>query len=320
MELHWKDKYDDLENWSHLEVTVSGAPKPVTRLESGVNKKFRLVSEQNTLFWGKMDYDFCWVSYMYNSHVNSNKIIAPISSNDVESVGSDLKNWSRYFLEALKNSLASPLFDSIWHISSTNHKPSDFQPPTGDPKWHVFETTEVFDRTNPVDLHWGISGGFELLRSKDEPDSDLGRVKWYRKLVAQGKCPPILVWYFNSLQAFVIIDGHCRLKAFLDKKEKPELLVLSTVYNIDPKRNPKIQKDVWEAMEKRKKHPHKPAMPLEKVNKLLIEVYDTRPLQQVFTKSQASSELEKSWNKEVELYCRENSVSQEDLDFFISDQ
>ncbi len=319
MELHWKDKYDDLENWSHLEVTVSGAPKPVTRLESGTNGKFRLVSNGTAIFWAKIESDWCGVNLLCNrKYTHTEPLITPITSMDIESIGTESKNWSRFFLSSLSNSKNSLLYDAIWHISTPNHN-NNLQPPRGFPTWHVYEVDQTYQKKNPEYVDWYVNGNFELFSLKDEPEQESSRVKWFKKLVDQEKCPPVLVWYLNSLQAFVLLDGHSRLKACLEKNKRPKILVLSTVFNVNRSIDPDIQKNVEQALLSREKNPRKSNMPIERINKLLIEVYDDRPFQQVFTKSQASSDLEKRWNKEVEFYCRENNVSQEDLDYFISD-
>ncbi|MGV8637293.1 hypothetical protein ACV35N_35130, partial [Pseudomonas aeruginosa] len=56
-------------------------------------------------------------------------------------------------------------------------------------------------------------------------EDDEGRVKWWRKKAREGELPPVLALRLNCLDACVILDGHCRLRAGLLENVAPDAAV-----------------------------------------------------------------------------------------------
>lgn len=316
MELHWKDKYDDLENWSHLEFSVQNSPAPNLKLQSGNNQKFKLLKNEETVFWGRVDPEWYGVHFLRNNNNwdKEDMIIPPISSADVEKIGSssNLRAWSRFFVEKLKNSSYSPLQDGKWRLNKCGFD-NAFISNRHYHIWLVQDIHEAFSANKPEYIDWGISGSDRIIALKEEPDNDSGRVKWFKKLATQKKCPPILVWYLNCLDAYIILDGHCRLKANIETDTHPEILVLNSFFEIPVEQNERRQQAILNQLESRQKDPTKKKIPVDHINKLLLEAFDDRPLNRVFTKSKASDDLENIWNEEVRSFINKKGVDHEEL-------
>ena len=57
---------------------------------------------------------------------------------------------------------------------------------------------------------------------------------------------------------------------------------------------------------------------IEKMNKLLIEAFDDRPIVSAETKSKAVYDFEKSWNEEVQKFTKLPDIDLEELEDMIS--
>jgi len=319
MELYWKDKYDDKGNWAYLEFQVNSTDKPQILLKSGINKKFRLENLKDILFWGKVESEWygAWFLRNENDWEVNKMIIPPINSNEIESkkinnFSEKFSQWSKYFALNLEQSNNSLLFKEKWRLSIAN---SDIQYTKSIPEWKIIKPENTFNYQNPYWIDWGGTGGIgELLALKRKPNENNGRVKWYRKLVKQDKCPPILAWFVNSLDAYIILDGHCRLKAFIDEEVKPEILVLATLREIEDKPDLQKQMNIKQAMSDRSNK-----ITIDKVNKLLIEAFDDRPISVTYTKSKGSYNFSESWDEQVKIFYNKPDVDLEELDAMYSE-
>ena len=150
-------------------------------------------------------------------------------------------------------------------------------------------------------LHYSVGS---IIALKKVPSPDHGRVKWYRKLVKAEVCPPVLVWYFGCLAGYVILDGHCRLKAFQLESVPPRFQFLNSGIEQENKTDPKVQESVLLSMEKRQSHRAKSKMQVDQINRLLISVFDTRPFFRSVTKAKAQKEYEEKWTSEVRTMGR----------------
>jgi hypothetical protein len=74
-------------------------------------------------------------------------------------------------------------------------------------------------------LDWWTWEG--VLTTRPLPAAGDGRVKAYRKRIAGGGLPPLLVWWVSGLDSRVLLDGHARLAAALAEGVSPPALELA---------------------------------------------------------------------------------------------
>ena len=157
------------------------------------------------------------------------------------------KAWSRYFVEALRASPGSCLEAGRWllRLSLAEQAPA-WQPPQSHdsrervlerwryrsvgrdallPDWRFYSLEKVLDDDWVQWLDWWGRDNDALIALRRVED-DEGRVKWWRKKAREGELPPVLALRLNCLDACVILDGHCRLRAGLLENVAPEILVL----------------------------------------------------------------------------------------------
>jgi len=129
-------------------------------------------------------------------------------------------NWPHRYARRLEEAEGTPLRDGRWDLSTR----TVFQPGV----W-----TEDFVRDWPggrLGLYCG--GGWHgvlPLRRLSAPDAP--RVKAYRKHARDGTLAPVLIWWVDYLDGWLILDGHDRAVAALAEDRVPECVELTQVLN-----------------------------------------------------------------------------------------
>jgi len=303
----WKDIIDDSELWKGLRLEVNQGVSGEYQLESGLNCRFKLHNKENPILWGTFGSEY-WGVWILNNKVDwepKDIPVKPISSYIVEeSKKTDYyRFWSRFFAKQLKDEKPSILSSGLWTItigsSVENRKDNTSE--------LIYDIENAFDKENPRWIDWGINGAGSILALKNESTEENGRVKWFRKLIREKSCPPILIWYVTCIDGYIILDGHCRLKAFQLESVEPNFLVLNSIVEKEIKRDTKVQKNILIGIEKRQKNQVKQKMNVEEINRLLISAFDTRPYCRPITNAKAKRDYQEKWTKEVrELGLKQN--------------
>lgn len=328
MGIFWKDRIDEFDQWNGLEVSVPQSYTPIFTLQSGGKLRFRLTDNKESLFWGCIESDYYGVWFLRNSRINTLKdvFIPPITSSDIQKSILDQQNknsryWAKYFIEALSKSQRSFLREGKWMISEADQKRVDRGTISKELFWSVKGLSQTFKLETIDVIQWDINSTSVLIPIKDKPQPEEGRLKWWRKQVKEGVCPPIFVWYLNVLDAYVIIDGHCRLQAFLDEDVFPKILVLNEVrlrpYQLDQEVKGNLLSGVDYI---NKKQNIEDGKKVEKMNKLLIRAYDNRPWIYPITKSLFQSNIEEDWIREVKANASEFNLDLKDVEFMIKNE
>lgn len=324
MEMHWRDVLDLKEAWSYLEIVVPEEANPSLRLQSGGQLRFKLQSARGPLFWGNISKDYYGVWLLRNDNQWSldQMPVLPIQSADVEKAmvfsGTDRDSfWARYFAKALTSSNANPLTKGKWLISNKRQQidryPYDLTHQTADGAAKLGYYT-----SRPAYLDWGIAGSYAVAALKTMPNENEGRVKWWRKKVRNGSCPPILIWFISCLQAYVVLDGHVRLFAHALEQKKPDYMVLKSLNEYSRGgTSPEHSQQILESLEARQNHRWKSPMTVEEVNKLLINVFDNRPFVSHTSSSLAIKDMETIWLEEVREFADQYEVDHAELSAMI---
>ncbi|MEL7250113.1 MAG: hypothetical protein AAFO03_16950 [Bacteroidota bacterium] len=249
--------------------------------------------------WASTGSDY-WGTWLLTKELEldvQDMFVSPINSNDIQRVGvSDYYPfWSRHFLKELLRGDTPLVGSGKWRLvrsepqlSAVNSK-YDF----------IFDIEDAFPTSSLRWISWDLNGSRSLIGIKKSPAENSGRVKWYRKLVRAGSCPPILVWLFSAIDAYVILDGHDRLSAFQLEKQPPKFLILRE--NIVLERKPSVQRQqsIEKAIKHRNSHRYKRPLRTDEINKLLVNAYDDRPILNAITRAKYENRKEAEWHNEV---------------------
>ncbi|VFS75660.1 Uncharacterised protein [Pseudomonas aeruginosa] len=168
------------------------------------------------------------------------------------------------------------------------------------PDWRFYSLEKVLDDDWVQWLDWW--GARQRRPDRPAPGrDDEGRVKWWRKKAREGELPPVLALRLNCLDACVILDGHCRLRAGLLENVAPEILVLCA-YDEQPMPVDTAQRErVLQSLAQRVDAPvRRGRRPLdsEQLNQVLLRLFDDRPWPRVLTRARAVLK-EEQWCAEV---------------------
>ncbi|MCG8384180.1 MAG: hypothetical protein MJA30_01465 [Cytophagales bacterium] len=317
MNLHWRNISNETGIENHLEVKVSNSEKPAIRLIAGTNLQFKIVKDSNDLLWGRIasDYYGCWALRGKNNWAVDEMPIPPITSSTVEESKSQLSKdrigfWAKYFLNELKISKSSILFDGTWELTeakknetATNHK-----------NLRKVDYDFTINDQQPVWMDWDFGNALKVIRLKEKQPTETGRIKWWKKKVAEDSCPPILTWFVASLDSLVVVDGHDRLSAYEALNIQPQFLIINSVRK-EPKEVDKgKQQGILDSLAKRNLNPEKKGLTVERLNYLLLDAFDDSAFRRPITKSNGKAGLSESWIKEVSSFKLDSSIDQEELE------
>jgi len=314
MKIYWKDIEEMGNGWAGLAVNVETdeSVKPVFHIQTGENGRIKLVNDNAVIFWATIVKDYCGV-WLVKSFLNSeirNMPISPIRSSDIESRsnltgGEWLKSWNRFYIDELAKSRASFLYSGLWLFGACSSKETpnrwEYKPVV---RSHyidnscIYEVKESLKHEEVEWIDWWLNGSCKLINVKI-PDPESGRVKWWRKKVKAGRLPPILVWYLNCLDAYIIIDGHDRLLASVMEDTPPEFIVAYSAEEIEVSLDKEVQKRIVDSVENRNALKRKKPIPDDRVNEILIQAFDDRPITRSKTLGWATIDSNQRWVSEV---------------------
>jgi hypothetical protein len=121
-------------------------------------------------------------------------------------------------LDALAASAYSPLYAGEWWCGGASDWDGIVR----------FEPEALLANSRYWDLDW-FTGRLMGLRPLSAPDDR--RVGFWRKQLAAGHHPPVVLLYLSVLEMFLILDGHDRLQAALHAGIKPNYLIVAPIHH-----------------------------------------------------------------------------------------
>ncbi|MGW4161805.1 hypothetical protein [Streptomyces sp. NPDC004788] len=76
-------------------------------------------------------------------------------------------------------------------------------------------------------LDWEVEGWNGVLPLRPLSGPDAPRVKAYRRQAREGVLPPVLLWWYEAFDGWLLLDGHDRAVAALAEGRDPEAVVLA---------------------------------------------------------------------------------------------
>lgn len=285
---YFTTQLNDRNAWDFTKITVPNKVKPYYQvLTGGQNRRFILATPLYKVHWGVTYAYFSGVGILRNPDEFPPEImpIPAINSPAIEAFKrlspiDSTEYWANFFAKALLTSPFTMLTQGNWkifaklpfkifpkHLQSYYGNTNDFN-----------QSIQLFtDDSLLTQLDWGISAREDnLVLLKGLPYAESGRVKWYRKKIQENACPPLLVWYQNHLQAYLLIDGHARLKAYQLEQVEPTFLVISQYFRQEiPVDSPERNQDRIATLKNIKRHMEKgkPAPSDESMNQILTQMF-----------------------------------------------
>ena len=221
---------DAANSWVGFRVSCTGDRSDRLWINSGGNYRSIIGIDQKSLAYTTTGADYWGVWLLVDSDISSEvQFVPPIRAAAVPDHGQeDAQYWCKYFLRAVFEG-STPLFaQGQWHVMLVDEAPTPYYNRV------VIDVQRVFPPDNLHWIDWGVSGGQSLVALKPQPATPSCRVKYYRKLVRNGSCPPLLAWNVRSLDTYLLIDGHCRLLANKLEERTPRIVTLTEVATHTP--------------------------------------------------------------------------------------
>ena len=333
-DIYWKDIQHVDGSVAGLMLNVSSPPdiRPSIQIISGNNGRIKLVNGDNTLLWATpaLGYEGIWVINPQRQTNTELPVIPPITSEDIQfrihlAEEEKLKSWCRFFADRAAQSDSTFLYSGHWLLTALYPHPTE-QYRARDRLHHNPIDQWIFKDRGPTDSHfprwaiygaglldtfshravqwvdwWDWNGGVIALHQVDEYS---GRLKWWRKKAREGTLPPVFVWYLRCFDAYLIMDGHYRLRAAMLEHIAAEFIVISSVnelhYAMDQERQKQIVDSLFSPRPKHK------SIPVEHLNQVVMAAFDDRPTLMPVTKSRAILADESVWINEVTQYLAES--------------
>lgn len=324
--MYWKDIESDKGSWVGLEIRCGerepGFRKPALRLESGANGWLRLVQdsagsdEPLVRWWARQEEGYDGVHLLRSDAAMASSVPASALDSATVQRHADLEpeqrmaSWSRVFARALADGPASFLHSGDWVLLGAHAVTDDWRFETGplrgmEPyRYRWVENLREALREDPlIYLDWWRPRR-DVLNLRALTEADEGRVAWWRKKSREGALPPVLLWYLSCLEAYVIVDGHARLRAALLEERAPDLLVAHSVHQQTHERDPEAQQRVLGTVARHAEElalglPGRRPIATGSLNDLLISAFDNRPLLFACTYGWATRRSEAQWMGEV---------------------
>lgn len=322
----WKDLETDAGDWLGLALHCragDGSSKPALRLESGNNGRIRLVQHEGAgsdpvpRFWATLCRDYYSVYWLRSDA----PVASPITATTLDAAvverhaalppAQRLAAWSRFFAETIARGPASFLYPGLWMFMAARPVQATWQFETGRlPKtygpWPVEKVRDALRDDPVVEIDWGWQGSTcEVLALRPPPQAQDGRVKWWRKKARENALPPIVLWYLGCLQAYVIVDGHCRLQAAMLEDRPPEFLIAYSAHEQPVPHDRERQQQILDSLQaqlsnERPRPPQRKPLDTATLNAVLIAAFDDRPIINEQTQAWATRQTEAQWLQEVQ--------------------
>lgn len=336
-DIYWKDIQHTNGSLAGLMLNASSLTdiKPSIQIISGNNGRIKLVNADSTLLWATpaQGYEGIWIINPRHQADTHLPVIPPITSEDIQrridlTEDEKLKSWCRYFAGQVAQSDATFLYSGHWLLTGLCLHPTE-QYRSRNRLHHNQIDRWIFKDRGPTDSHfprwaiygaglldtfshqivqwidwWDWNGGVIALHQVDEYS---GRLKWWRKKAREGTLPPVFVWYLRCFDAYLIMDGHYRLRAAMLEHIAPEFIVISSVNELHYAMDQERQKQIVDSLFSRR--PNHKSISVEHLNQVVMAAFDDRPVLMPVTKSRAILADESVWINEVTQYLADSGLN-----------
>ncbi len=216
--------YQDINNPQRLYLHIATPTTPYLQvLTGGVHRRFLLVCSNAICHAGVVERDYDGVMVVRHHAATPASPITPISRHDVihyqahctthtNTFNDKPPYWQQWYAKSLLNNQHHFLSQGTYLLA---------------PASHLLRSKATFIDKTHCYVDWWHRCDDIIIPLKSLPPPDSGRVKWHKKLIAQGICPPLLLWFLPHISAYLLVDGHARLVAHRLLGSTPDMLEIS---------------------------------------------------------------------------------------------
>jgi hypothetical protein len=181
-------------------------PRSALAIESGTGRLVRLALDGTTLVWAR---DTPWTRTLAWARMGSPTlaIVPPIRGADARSTAIDA--WPRAFASWIVSSSRVWLRPGTWSLGMTSNVELET-------RGAFIASARMYRRAMVLPL-------------RERSPETSGRVKSWRRHARDGTLPPILLGWLSTIDAYVVLDGHDRLRAAELESITPDWLALSAM-------------------------------------------------------------------------------------------
>lgn len=243
-------------NFGWLEIDSEGAVDPAGRgfrIEAGSPRLIRCAVDGAARLWARPDRYLQGIWVLRSAHEESPRVLPPWRFDEARAHGAGSRldaelhaAWAKATAKALFECPHPRLGPGTFRITRARTSTNASRwggPREGSPS----DPSEAYERTEPEWISW--EGGFGITHPlRTRPREDDGRVRAWRKAAREGWLPPLVFLWISGLNAYVLLDGHARLRAAELEGVEPEGLVVWRVVAL-PKEDAGWRKEVVERYE-----------------------------------------------------------------------
>ena len=316
--MHWRDAGPDDAPNAALALSVD-TRRPGLVVEASRSRRLRIVAGQRTYLWARVE------EGSYGAWVLRSKSLEPIAIVDPIRTGeararSSISEWTRWFARALERSERSPLRTGDWQLTRLRRNLSTHSSDAFAPEDNHRMPSPAFALKNALELpqchyiDWGCSGSGEIIPLREPSPADAARVKAWRKHARENTLPPVLLWWVTGLEAYVILDGHDRLRAAQLEGVDPALITLWQPREVEVRANEELRRHFVAAYEQVFENDALSDAARKKLNTQLVDHHRER-WRTVMTTSRANDGLDAVWDDEVARETQGDDEAREDMLF-----
>jgi hypothetical protein len=217
-----------------VRIDVPSGQRATLVVESGVGRWLRVRAGTETLGWARQAPHWAGLAWLARTALEPPRVVPPIRAREVGET-----SWPAYFARALGASSRSPLTAGTFELAPLHRlaPPHDgrdeLTPGAG---LGPFRATGMLAAIHlpATRLAWGHFTARTVLALRPPSPEDAARVKSWRKHARAGALPPALLWWVSALDAYLVIDGHDRLRAAELEQVLPSAVALYAVQETMP--------------------------------------------------------------------------------------
>lgn len=328
---YFQEHVDSQQKWLSTELCLTQQTTPFYQIYTGgAYKRFMLATSKFKCYWGQFlrsDYAYFAGIRLWRNDIDISPEDMPIPiilSADIEQYKQKITShyllnhyqyWANFYAQQLLKSQRHFLHRGHWKIYPLYFNGQEKNNPTS--LFNPISTT-ILDNIHHHAQYFNWNGfPFEhAITLKNMPNPDNGRVKWWRKKIVENTCPPILFWWHQHIQSFVLVDGHARLCAYQLEHKCPVALCITAInyHHFDNNTPTQIKErlNILSNLKKslEKKEQKQEDIDIQAINQLLIKLYDDNSYESLTSLPKVISHLDEIYERDLQQLLLDSPENQ----------
>lgn len=248
--MRWFDRHPPgaPEQWSGLGLVVERRGRPMLRVEAAAPRLLRVCIGADPVLWARQAPP--WTGLWWLRGDASPGLIPPLRAADARAVEgpSDSAGWLAAWARIFARHLADALDGGTWTLEPATGSELRRIEGAASEMPPVHGLGALVDQPRCGFQGWDVRSptGLLLLRALSPPDA--ARVRALRKRARDGTLAPLLLLFVAGLDAWLLLDGHDRLRAALLEGCAPAALALGRVRRVRYADDPAARAALWRSV------------------------------------------------------------------------